>query len=380
MSDHLSSGRALRDPVVDLTDLFAFPTPGVAGRLSLVLNVFPNAQTGTWFSDAVAYRLRFRSATLHPGSEHLVQCADQELVLSFSFSDLEDGRQTATCTWTGGHSRSFVVGDLDSPPDPVLRLYAGLRLDPFFMDVARDVETRRTGKLAFATPGTNAVEGHNVLSIVVDLDVLAILGDLGPLVAVVAETTAVDDPSNRFERFGRPEIKNLALSVNGNDPVNTTIDLRELYNQEDAFDLGPDYRSAFRDRVDANVRYFDQMDGKTDWTPRPDGTFALTTLLLDDFLLVDVTKPYAEDGMFLSIESAALKGETHTTCGGRPLNDDVIDTLYTLLVTAGIGRPVSDGVPAATRRAGYEFPYLQDPNPSPPPIARLGIRVGAGQP
>lgn len=62
MSDHLSSGRALRDPVVDLTDLFAFPTPGTEGRLSLVLDVFPDARPGTWFSDAVEHRFRLLPA------------------------------------------------------------------------------------------------------------------------------------------------------------------------------------------------------------------------------------------------------------------------------------------------------------------------------
>ena len=89
--------------------------------------------------------------------------------------------------------------------------------------------------------------------------------------------------------------------------------------------------------------------------------------MLADFLVVDVTKPYAEQGSFLEIELAARRGEAHQTCGGRALNDDVMDTLFTLLVNAGNGpvdprrrRPRDAARPRAT------FPYLAPPNPDPP--------------
>ena len=46
VSDHLSSYRALRDPVIDICDLYAFPTPEYPGRLSLIMTVFPGARPG----------------------------------------------------------------------------------------------------------------------------------------------------------------------------------------------------------------------------------------------------------------------------------------------------------------------------------------------
>ena len=64
--------------------------------------------------------------------------------------------------------------------------------------------------------------------------------------------------------------------------------------------------------------------------------------MLADYLVLDVTKPYSEQGSFLEIELAALAGKAHETCGGRALNDDVIDTLFTTLVNAGNG-PVDPG-------------------------------------
>jgi hypothetical protein len=88
--------------------------------------------------------------------------------------------------------------------------------------------------------------------------------------------------------------------------------------------------------------------------------------VLADFLVVDVTKPYTEQGSFLEIELAALAGKAHQTCGGRTLNDDVIDTIFTQLVNAGNGPVIRDGVDQATRPASHTFPYLAAPNPDPP--------------
>ena len=92
----------------------------------------------------------------------------------------------------------------------------------------------------------------------------------------------------------------------------------------------------------------------------------MTDLVLADFLVVDVTKPYVEQGSFLEIELAARRGHPHQTCGGRTLNDDVMDTIFTQLVNGGHGPTIRDGVDSATRPAGSTFPYLAPPNPHPP--------------
>ncbi len=87
-----------------------------------------------------------------------------------------------------------------------------------------------------------------------------------------------------------------------------------------------------------------------------------------DYLVIDVSKPYQEDSFF-EIESAVRAGRPHQTCGGRSLNDDVMDTLYTLLLAAGAGGRISDGVDQATVRAGVKFPYLAPANAVGAPLA-----------
>jgi hypothetical protein len=82
--------------------------------------------------------------------------------------------------------------------------------------------------------------------------------------------------------------------------------------------------------------------------------------------VIDPAKPYAEEGSFLEIELAARRGETHRTCGGRALNDDVMDRIFTLLITGGDGPPIRDGVDRSSRPGTRTWPYLAEPNPDPP--------------
>jgi hypothetical protein len=93
-------------------------------------------------------------------------------------------------------------------------------------------------------------------------------------------------------------------------------------------------------------------------------------LLLADFLVVDTSKPFSDDSD-LEIERAVLAGRPHVTCGGRSLEDDIIDTLYTVLVGGLDGPLISDGVDRPTQPASRRFPYLVPPNPDPPDLGTL---------
>jgi len=143
------------------------------------------------------------------------------------------------------------------------------------------------------------------------------------------------------------------------DQVNRDLEVRDLYNLEDVFHMSKDYGGAYR--LHANLAHFDRLDGKTDWPLGHDATHPLTELLLADYLVVDATRPYVPDSFF-EIEQATLHGRTHQTCGGRSLNDDAMDTLFTLLVNAG---NVSDGVDRPQTPVSDTFHYLAPPTALP---------------
>ncbi len=224
------------------------------------------------------------------------------------------------------------------------------------MDAPAALKTIATGQLAFTDPGSIYMDGKNVLSLVVELDA-AMLGG-AQMVGVVAETLTRGVFNVRIERVGRPEVKNMMLSMKQFDQVNRDLEIRDLYNMEDAFHREDAYHGAYRARLNANLAFWDGLDGKVDWGTNPDGDHPLTSLVLSDFLAVDLTKPYVEHGSFLEIELAHLGGRDHETCGGRTLNDDVMDTIFTQLVNAGTGPVVRDGVDASSRPASQTFPYL----------------------
>ena len=374
MSDHISGPRALADPIADITDLYAFPSPSRPQTLVLVMNTLPFAQPTDLFSDGLIYRFRIRplSPTARTGHQAPFDTSGDETVIDCVFSD-STGEQDAgppvqvgTCTTSAGGSVSFRVGDTAGGSGLGLRVFAGVRWDPFIMDAPAALKTIATRTLSFTDPGAIYLDGKNVLSIVVEMDAGA-LGDVA-LVGVVAETLTRGRLNVRIERVGRPEVKNMMLAPKQFDTVNRDLEIRDLYNMEDAFHLGESYLGAYRARLNANLAFWDSLDGRTDWPLDQNGNHPLTELILADYLVVDVTQPYSEHGSYLEIELAARRGEPHRTCGGRALNDDVIDTLFTQLVNAGNGPVIRDGVDHASRPAGQSFPYLAEPNPDPPKL------------
>ncbi|MEV0900049.1 DUF4331 family protein [Actinoplanes sp. NPDC049802] len=361
MSDHISGPRALAEPIADITDLYAFPSPGNPGSLVLVMNTLPFAPPDGRFSDGLIYRFRLRP--LAPGT---LAVGAEEFVFDVVFSDQDTAPQTGFCRTPAGDEVTFVVGDPEGGKGAGVRAFAGPRWDPFILDAPAALKTIATGRLAFTDPSQIFLDGKNVLGIVVELDCAHLLGRDASLFGVVGETLTRGRLNVRIERTGRPEVKNLLLAPKQFDPVNRDLEIRDLYNMEDGFHLADGYLGAYRARLNANLAFWDGLDGRTDWPLTDTGDHPLTRLFLADRLVVDIGEPYREHGSFLEIERAALAGREHRTCGGRALNDDCMDTFFTWLINAGNGPVIRDGVDHSSRPASSVFPYLSPANPNPP--------------
>lgn len=361
MSDHFSGPAVMGEPAVDITDLYAFVSPERAGNLVLIMNVFPMAGAGARFSDAATYRFRVRPLVRSGKSIHH---GAVEHAIDVRFDDLREGspEQRGAITTSDGQRVSFVTGVPFEQHG--MRVFAGLRSDPFFMDVeAALVTTEVAGKLAFRRPGVNTVELRDVLSIVVEVPFAPLVDRLGTtLVGAVAETlVARGGETARIERVGRPELKNFVLQNTARDPRTRGLELRDVYNREDAFALAPEPRALFESRLDANLAFFDDLDGATAWPKGEDGRHPVRELLLGDYLVVDLAYPFAPGG-FLEIERAALDDRPHASAGGRWLDDDILDDLLTLLVNGARGERLGDAVDAPTKPASRSFPYMREPN------------------
>jgi len=369
MSDHFSGPRALADPTADISDVFAFPAPDSPQHLVLIMDVFGKAGPTAVFSDAVIYRFRIRPVELAAtGPEAAFVPSKSEFTFDCMF-DVPSGPAVATrpvqygrCVTPSGRIISFRADDENGGVDDGVQVFAGQRSEPFFLDVRMIERTAATGKLSFKPEGSDTLYGTNILAIVIKLEWRKILKG-GPLFAIVCETLAAGKLPVRIERVGRPEIKNVSLSWKMFDKVNKNLEIRDLYNSEDAFDLKLDYFNAYRARLNANLAFYDGLDGKIDWPLDGHGNHPLTKLLLADFLVVDASKPFAETSYF-EIERSMLERRTNVTPGGRWLNQDFMDFVYTLYVNGGNGPPINDGVDGPIAWSSKTFPYLAPRNPA----------------
>ena len=361
MSDHIDGPRSMAEPAGDVTDLFAFTSPEDPGRTVLAMCVFPSAGESAMFSNVIDYALAIRPIKIvETGSSTKFESVNAEVRFDFRFNSLEATRdesllQRGICHLPGGRQIAIEVGDDGgaSTPEGDVRVFAGLRSDPFYLAwIAADLKR---------VP--NLLEHDNVLCLVVEFDTTRLLdltrgslfGAIGETVPAPRERGAVSHLPPRIDWVGRPEQTNIRLS---NPGLSGADDLRDLWNQQRPFELPKELQPLFLKRLEQSLVDWDSRDGKVDWSP--EALAANARVFLDDFLLFDVRKPIT-DQSHLEIEKSTLGGRPYQTGGGRTINANVIDILLTWLVNHD-REFLQGGATGATKPGTREFPYLASPN------------------
>ena len=263
--------------------------------------------------------------------------------------------QRGVCTLPGGRELSLTVNDEKgaSTPEGDVRVFAGLRSDPFYLAwIAAELKK---------VP--NLLQHDNVLCMVVELDTRRVLDPAkGSLFGVIAETVParqphgrVSHPVARIDWVGRPEQTNIRLS---NPGLLGADDLRDLWNQQTPFAIAKELQPMFLQRLKDSFAEWDMRDGKADWTP--EALAANANVFLDDFLLFDVAKPITDES-HLEIEKSTLFGRPYQTGGGRTVDANVIDILLTWLVNHD-REFLQGGATGATKPGMKVFPYFATPN------------------
>ncbi len=166
-ADHRDAPIATNDVAADINDLYTFVNPVNPQELIVAVTVVPVANALSQFSAAVDYRI------------HL---GDQVLTCRFP------GSVRFECTGLGNQTVSGNVGSIGRASNG-LRVYAGLRDDPFFFDLNAFNATRNALAPRFNNPGSNFFAGLNTLSIVVGIpNALTGATAASPVVKVYAST------------------------------------------------------------------------------------------------------------------------------------------------------------------------------------------------
>ncbi len=375
MSDHIDGPRSIGDPAIDTTDLFCFTSPENPARTVFAADVFPSAGTSAVFTDAANHAIVARRVTVAGwGDAAKFQAGEREIRFNFRFDRLEvqpgaKPIQRGTCTLPDGQTLRFTVNDEEgaTTPDGTFRVFAGLRSDPFIL-------AWLVGQLK---PFQNLLEHDNVLCFLVDFDTGRVLDPAqGSLFGVIAETTPVtrNSPfagaSGSALRLGwtpgtdqrSPQQRRIARRGRRARPLESTDAVRGCTG------IRADVPQALG-RESASIRL---RDGKEDWSPAQ--LAASANVFLDDFQLIDVTKP-TTDTSYLEIEKSTLNGRPYQTGGGRTLNAHDIDMLLTWIVNRD-REPLVGGATRATQLGRNTFPYLAPPNTELQTVAE-SMAVGA---
>lgn len=356
-SDHIDGPVTMQHRVADLSDLYMFPTPKKPGFLTVILNTYPIAPSSGHFSEKVSYNFYLRKAAVKGTADRPAFETSEEAVISCSFvTPAAHEDHTITCKSPAGETTAAYEQVAEADPSAALRVYAGMRSDPFFFNSDWATAASTKGKI-LKPDDSDVMKYTNILSVVLEINTAKLFPKPSALYALAVEAIAKDTPTSparRMDRLGRPEITNVSLVNHKND-----AELRDQYNEDRPFQVAPANQQSYKDRLVRNFGYYDALDGKTNWTdPAKE---SLAALLTEDFLVVDITKPCRPES-FLEIEKAIFLHKAHETCGGRQPNDDIMDTLFTLYIAGLNGERIRDGVDHPHRPVSEQFPYLAEPD------------------
>jgi hypothetical protein len=337
MSNHFSADKLKfpgDDRRLDMTDLFVFRAPegeqhhGLLhrhqpGTTVLILDSNPTSApppipapvTGPEFYPGAIYRINVDT----DGDNQA------DVAFSFVFSGYEDGKQTGTAWYaTGAQARQAEAGgevlaetipvSFDGTAQPVqagrIRLFAGLRSDPFFADVEGALH-------GFVWTGHDDFADNNVDSIVLEVpdDMLG-----GPVIGVWASISRYRDDGTleQLDRGGNPTI-NPFINPDGE---------KNLYNSRQPADDVANYLEPWS-------KILENAGGYT-----PEAARAAALQVLPDILHYDRTEPA-------------------TYPNGRIPTDDVYSLRFGWLTN---GKVPPDGLEPHDDLLA-EFPFLGPPNP-----------------
>lgn len=353
-SDHIDGPVTTKHRVADLSDFYAFPTPGKHGSLTLVLNTYPLVHKDGHFSDKVAYTFHARRAAIKgTGDRAFFETGDEQSITCTFVTPRAHHNHTANCKSSNGLAASAPYGEVLEQADGDFRLFAGMRSDTFFFN--SDFATQATKGKLLPPKDKDVMSGTNILSIVLEIEVARLFKNGAPsMLALAVEATTQDGTATRrLDRLGRPEVTNVTMAEIGG------VDLRDQYNTDRPFEVNAANQKSYVEKISSNIAFYDKLDKKNDWKDADRDSFSV--LFADDFLVVDLSKPCAGDN-FLEIEKAMLTHKAHATCGGRKLGDDIMDTLFTAYIAGLGGARIRDGVDKPSVAVTDKFPYLAEPD------------------
>lgn len=323
-ADHLDSPIVKNNHALDITDIYAFDAANSRNTV-LVEDVAPLAGvlSGTQFSTSGSYRFNLDTSG---GTT-----ADSVYTFTFGAPGGRDHKQPLTLWRNGTALASGYTGNAVQIPGGG-RLYAGLRDDPFFFDLAGYNQLKDSGYAdasGLTDAGVDFFAGTNILSLVLEVPDSWIGSSASFWGTTYSGSTLID-------RMGKPALNTVFI-----DPFKVDANTKDDYNQ-----TAPSADVAtWSGQFETVLEFFGNS------TPTAD---AITGLLLPDVLNIDTANLGKSTGTSFTGDKAGH------ILNGRTLAEDVID-LELFVVTGGLdGHAIlsTDHVDANDVAFSGAFPYL----------------------
>ncbi|MFK8185313.1 MAG: DUF4331 domain-containing protein [Phormidesmis sp.] len=373
-SDHDDGESEIKGRNLNLTDLYVFregdQNPHAStDDLVFIMNTNPRslARQQYYFSTKARYEFQVDRVD----SKDAAVAGETDVTLRFEFDAPDaDQRQAFTVTAiSDGHTQTATghTSPLNSDPavnsvnlgEDTLKVFAGLREDPFFFDVEQFFRVRAGAlgngpAVGFRSPdkAVDFTAGYNVNAIAVQVPIEFLQGDTEATTFDVWQTISLQegDSYRQVERLARPAV---------NEGLVVTNDFLNALNS-----VSPSFEAAALSGDEAALAAAGPIVGEAKQTLLSLGNSderanALIGAFLPDVMRIDTTGPsgYAND---LNAVGSPVRG--------RLLEDDVIDITLSVLTDGAVtGDNVSyDGV-AGNPSQGHQplepdFPYLAPAN------------------
>lgn len=399
-SDHDDGETELKGRHLNLTDLYVFREGDQTGNaaqnshLIFIMNTNPRsvARQQYYFSTRARYEFKIERASSPDTAPTAAGLATPDVVLRFEFGEPTPARQQSIkVTAIRDGVKIVASGGVTTPltaASPIinsvslggstLRVFAGLREDPFYFDVEQFFRVRAGfagigPSVVFRNPGLDFTAGYNVNAIVVRVPISFIRRATSLTTFDVWETIAVrtnDDEDKdvdgfvQVERLARPAInEGLILTnefLNRLNRVGPACEARALAGKQPcASRLGPVFAEAI-----ATLKALGNNNAQV---------AGIVGAFIPDVMRINTTMAsgYANGATF-----DAAGNITSSPKGGRKILDDVIDITLGVLVPGGFpaGPPIPnverDNVSYGGPNLGGSmhrpllpgFPYLVAPN------------------
>ena len=365
-SDHIDSPIITQDRASDLGDNWSFLDPNDNSKVVMIMSTQGFIVSGEHFGQAIFdHNVRYRFEIENTGDAK----ADTYVDVYYSPGLGRVTNQTATIELPNGKkfTAPTTVSDQEyKAPEFVVTnnketgvsFYAGVADDPFFLD---DTGANRTVASAIKNPGKPNIKllsergrdtyaGLNTLITAISVPA-AMLKGKGNIIGINAVTQRRERMKIKDNNVIEGDGDWVTIDRDGGPLVNNGLIPPPRKDEYNAASTEDDAKGRFKADIVKSLKLFNTDDKHI-------AMLAKAAVENGDILRIDLTVPNKGAG------GGNNKDGGFTKMGGRRLQDDVVDMVFT---TINNGKPLGDRVDANELPFGNQFPFVAKPHQPLPP-------------